>query len=334
MPSRHSTHVRTAGPSSSCCLLGGCHAGSGRAPRRAGLTIVEIIAVVGIIAVLVAILVPALSSARGNAAWATSQSNLRQAWTLIQGYVSDNRETLVPSQFDYSGARVRGKVRAPGPGPDDFPPIGLPNRGTWADIVWTAAGLGPLVLAAPIEEGSTYDYRADSPDRLAYALGGGDIKNVLRSAVPMKRPFGLELGQTSGLEATPFGQGAGELELNQPGYFAMNDFFDSRAGRWWTPTQIRLPSESVYVVDSRAGETIAPTADPWRGNDLARCQVDFRYPGSTCIMLFVDGHVDTQAKWKTIEELQGPFFTDNPPANADFGRNLRISNLDRSDNPQ
>jgi hypothetical protein len=51
-------------------------------------------------------------------------------------------------------------------------------------------------------------------------------------------------------------------------------------------------------------------------------------------MLFVDGHVDTQAKWKTIEELQGPFFTGNPPAGANFGRNLRISNLDRSDNPQ
>ena len=305
------------------------------APRRAGLTIVEIIAVVGIIAVLVAILVPALSAARGNAAWATSQSNLRQAWTLIQGYISDNRETLVPSQFDYSGARIKGSVRAPGPGPDDFPPVGLPHRGSWADIVWTSANLGPLKLPTPIEEGSTYDYRADSPDRFAYGVGGaGDVKNVLRSAVPMKRPFGMDLPpNTSGLEATPFGQGAGEIELNQPGYFAMNDFFDSRGGRWWTPTQIRLPSESVYVVDSRAGETIAPTADPWRGNDNTRCQVDFRYPGSTCIMLFVDGHVDTQAKWKTIEELQGPFFTGNPPTGANFGRNLRISNLDKSDNP-
>lgn len=303
--------------------------------RRAGLTIVEIIAVVGIIAVLVAILVPALSAARGNAAWATSQSNLRQTWTLIQAYVTDNRETLVPSQFDYSNARVKGKVRAVGPGLEDFPPIGLPNRGSWADILWTTAGFGPLQLTAPLEEGSTYDYGADSPDRFAYALGGGDVKNVLRSAVPMKRPYGMELPQdTSGLEATPFGQGAGEVELNQPGYFAMNDFFDSRSGRWWTPTQIRLPAESVYIVDSRAGETIAPTADPWRGNDITRCQVDFRYPGSTCIMLFVDGHVDTQAKWKTLEELQGPFFEGNPPPGTNFGRNLRISNLDRSDNPQ
>jgi prepilin-type processing-associated H-X9-DG protein len=311
-------------------------AAASRGPQRWGLTIVEIIAVVGIIAVLVAILVPALSAARGNAAWATSQSNLRQTWTLIQAYISDNRESLVPSQFDYSGARVKGPVRAPGPGPDDFPPVGLPNRGSWADIVWTTSGLGPLKLPTPIEEGSTYDYRADSPDRFAYGVGGaGDVKNVLRSAVPMKRPFGMDLPpNTSGLEATPFGQGAGEIELNQPGYFAMNDFFDSRAGRWWTPTQIRLPAESVYIVDSRAGETIAPVADAWRGNDVTKCQVDFRYPGSTCIMLFVDGHVDTQAKWKTLEELQGPFFTGNPPSGANFGRNLRISNLDRSDNPQ
>lgn len=310
--------------------------GTAARPRRAGLTIVEIIAVVGIIAVLVAILVPALAAARGNAAWATSQSNLRQVWTLAQGYITDNRETLLPSQFDYSAARVKGSVRSVGPGPDDFPPIGLPNRGTWADILWTAAGLGPVKLSSPIEEGSTYDYRHDSPDRFAYSFSGGDLDSVLRSAVPMKRPFGLELAEgTSGLEATPYGIGPGELELNQPGYFAMNDFFDARpgTGRWWTPTQIRQPAESVYIVDSRAGETIAPVADAWKGSDQTKCQVDFRYPGSTCIMLFVDGHVDTQAKWKTIEELQGPFFTGNPPSGASFGRNLRISNLDKTDNP-
>jgi prepilin-type N-terminal cleavage/methylation domain-containing protein len=43
-----------------------------------GFTIVEMLAVIGVIAVLLAILLPAIGAARRSALWGTSQSNLRQ----------------------------------------------------------------------------------------------------------------------------------------------------------------------------------------------------------------------------------------------------------------
>ena len=45
---------------------------------RRGITIVEMLVVISVIAVLLGILLPALNVARRNALWATSQANLRE----------------------------------------------------------------------------------------------------------------------------------------------------------------------------------------------------------------------------------------------------------------
>ncbi len=295
-----------------------------------GMTLVEILAVVGIIALLIAILLPALRVARANSEWAASQNNLRQIHTYLQAYITDNRETVLPSQVDYRTARFKGSVRSAVP---SSPPIGPALVGTWADILWTLNSLGSVQMPAA-DDGTPnpYDYRYDSPDRYVYAEVDGFSKNVLRSTVTMEKPFvGDDVVVT---EATPWGPGAGAAERGQPGYFAANDFFDARLGVYYTSGQIKRPSESVYLVDSRAGEVISPTANPWKADDLTLCEVDFRYPGSTCIMLCLDGHIQTESKWDDIEELQGQFWTSSTPPADPTGRGVRITNLNRSDNPE
>ncbi len=298
-------------------------------PVARGLTLVEILAVVGIVALLIAILLPALRVARANSEWAASQNNLRQIHTYLQAYITDNRETVLPSQVDYRMARFKGSVRSPVP---MQPPIGPALVGTWADILWTLNSLGSVQMPAA-DDGTPndYDYRFDSPDRYVYAEVDGFTKNVLRSTVGMEKPF---IGDDQTItEASPWGPGAGVSERGHAGYFAANDFFDARAGVYYTSGQIKRPSESVYLVDSRAGEVISPLASPWKADDLTLCEVDFRYPGNTCLLLCLDGHLQTEAKWEDIEELQGEFWTSaNPPADP-TGRGLRISNLNRSDNP-
>lgn len=303
-----------------------------RDPRSAhprALTLVEILAVVGIIALLMAILLPALRVARANADWASSQNNLRQIHTLMQAYTTDNRGTVLPSQFDHRNVKFKGAARSAVPEP---PPIGLPLMGTWADILWATNSLGSVQMP-DAEDGTPnpYDYRYDSPDRYVYQDSPSFSSNFLRSTVGMERPFVNTEGSIS--EATPYGPGAPLLEFGHPGYFAANDFFDGQLGIYYSSGQIKRPTESVYLVDSRAGEIIDPIADPWKASDPLLGQVDFRYPGETCLFLCLDGHVQTEAKWADIEELQGQWWSSASPPADPIGRGLRITNLNRSDNP-
>ncbi|MCA9284517.1 MAG: hypothetical protein KDA22_04855 [Phycisphaerales bacterium] len=265
---------------------------------RRAMTLVEIITVIGIITLLLAILLPALSVARGNSVWAGSQNNLRQISTYLQAYTTDNREYLVPSQFDYSASPYPGKVRTPSPAGTTLP-LGQPNQGTWTDILWTSGEFGPVVGS---DVTGSPDYRYDSPDKAFYETRGDDVKNIFRSMGTNSRQAVLD-GQ-----ATPFGAGADEA--GAPGYFAANDFFNARAdapggGKWWTSGQIKRPDRSIYLVDSYFGEVIPTTDEAWAAGvaNSPTCEVDFRYPGNLCLMLLLDGSIRSEPRWTDLSDL-------------------------------
>ncbi len=281
----------------------------GRVRVRGGMTLTELLVVMGGIAVLMALLFPALAGVRRSAFMANSMSNLRQVATWMRMYSGDNREFIVPSQFDYSANPYPGKVRS------QFT-IGAANQGTWADILWTVNQVGVLPgMVGP----AGHDYRFDSPDATVYTEMGTYDANVLRSAASNSKDLAVAGGD--GL-AKPFGTGAHERGL--PGFFAANNFFNAdpdsgpfAAGSqqgFWTTGQIKAPDRSMYLVDSFAGEVIEDEPEPYLRvippfhspppvPPPVTLEVDFRYSG-VCLMLFLDGHVGPEGMWRDLDELQ------------------------------
>ncbi len=265
----------------------------------------ELLVAIGTIIVLLGILLPALALVRTQAGMAESESNLKQVATWMRMYATDNRETIVPSQFNYSTASYKGHVRSA-----TGLALGNQNEGTWTDILWTVYGnySFPQLIDAV-----GHDYSTDSPDFQFYSFLQDHSGNPFRSAALNGRA--AEGGKGTG--ALPFGTGARPEERGMPGYFAANDFFNANptsAGYsgWYVMGQIRAPSRSVYAVDSFYGEVIDDMPRPW-DVETGEEQVEFRYADS-CLLLMLDGSTKPEGKWKSLSELE-------------YNRRIRVTNL-------
>jgi prepilin-type N-terminal cleavage/methylation domain-containing protein/prepilin-type processing-associated H-X9-DG protein len=79
--------------------LGGASANSGRASRNRGFTLIELLVVIAIIAILAALLLPALSSSKATAKRIECLSNLRQLVLAAHIYTGENNDFYPIAQY-------------------------------------------------------------------------------------------------------------------------------------------------------------------------------------------------------------------------------------------
>lgn len=308
-----------------------------------GFTLPEVLVVAGVIAVLLAVLLPALRGGWDTANMAKSQSRMKQIFQWMQLYSGENREVVLPSQFNYQDPsnpnNPAGNVAIKVCSDESRDANGTKYRGTWADILWTQNGLGKnQALVDPNQAANLDKYMYHAPDEAIFENNSTYDESPFRSSAPNTADF-YTAPNAPGTGPRPYGTGASESGL--PGFFAANNYFNqdplalagagtALTARWWTTGQIKNPGQSMYLVDSIAGEIINPNDDPGlagaigdpynnappSAGQVSPMEVDFRYNGA-CLMMFLDGHSAPQTPWDDLDDLE-------------TNRKVRVRSLDRN----
>src|SRR5687767_9618564 len=151
--------------------------------RRRGFSLVELLTVIGIIALLLALLMPALSEARRNAQGVQCASNMRQLTTAMISYASEFRgkfppNTAVYRMYWYNKDQVGRHVRAPITLPDGSLGGGVfvcPGDlegalRSYAMNIWASGVVSPAVDAAQTTE---------PPKGKLFSLGVGEASSMI-----------------------------------------------------------------------------------------------------------------------------------------------------------
>jgi prepilin-type N-terminal cleavage/methylation domain-containing protein len=93
------------------CNLNGSGLRDGAEPRRAAFTLIELLVVIAIIAILAALLLPALSTAKEKANRTTCASNTKQLGLAAHMYCNDNQDRL--AYCNWVGPMVPGWLYQP-----------------------------------------------------------------------------------------------------------------------------------------------------------------------------------------------------------------------------
>lgn len=269
-------------------------------PQVRGFTIIEMLVVIGIVALLMALLFPAIGMVQRSGRAEVSKSNLREWGIGTIGYVNLNEESL-----PWEGLKNLGDME-----------YNLSQRKYWANAIPPFVGQKPYkeIVEAAFAEAQ------DVP-----TADGGSIF-IDPAAVPDgDAPYQFGQPGQNGWRRQFYFNYVPNSQLNNT-YLSRFGLSNSAPDKVMRLAQISVPSATILMLEMRANQHELPKADPNFDKDLKRHRSDWKRFAARHFngghLMFADGHVAHLANIDAITNSQGS--TDPNTPSGDWNHPDRI----------